>query len=155
MRDRKLQIEQQLAALQAELTMIRSKLFVTEAEALFANHPAMESFSWTQYTPYFNDGAACEFDVHRDGVEINDAEVPDRTTYVASPTETEFRYGRSMPRYVEVPNPAYDPALTAAQKAVAAFLEQFDSEQLQEMFGDHARIRVTRAGATVDEYSHD
>ena len=38
-----------------------------EAETIFKKYPDLESFAWTQYTPYFNDGDPCEFTIH--GVE--------------------------------------------------------------------------------------
>ena len=33
---------------------------------LFDKHPKLEAVSWTQYTPYFNDGDVCEFAAHTD-----------------------------------------------------------------------------------------
>lgn len=34
------------------------------AKLLFNKYPFLEEIFWTQYTPYFNDGEACEFSVH-------------------------------------------------------------------------------------------
>jgi len=31
---------------------------------VFIEHPTIQTISWTQYTPYFNDGEPCEFSVH-------------------------------------------------------------------------------------------
>jgi hypothetical protein len=36
-------------------------LFTEMVAELFAENPTLMSFSWTQYTPYFNDGEPCEF----------------------------------------------------------------------------------------------
>lgn len=41
-------------------------LFLESAKSVFENHPDLKSFSWTQYTPYFNDGDTCEFSAHTD-----------------------------------------------------------------------------------------
>lgn len=39
---------------------------------IFVGFPNIESFSWTQYTPYFNDGDECNFTVNTYGIKIND-----------------------------------------------------------------------------------
>ena len=43
---------------------LAKKEFMSGAAALFDKYPAMNNFSWRQYTPYFNDGEPCEFEVH-------------------------------------------------------------------------------------------
>ena len=52
-------IEEQKKAMVAELQTEFPKIF----EELFAKSKLIDSFSWTQYTPYFNDGETCEFHV--------------------------------------------------------------------------------------------
>lgn len=47
--------------------MLREKgqsIFEEAAKELFKNNPSLKSFSWTQYTPHFNDGDPCTFSVH-------------------------------------------------------------------------------------------
>jgi hypothetical protein len=52
----------------AQIEKIRSKtasqnqsLLKQAVKSLFAANPNLESFSWTEYTPYWNDGDACTF----------------------------------------------------------------------------------------------
>src|ERR1044072_5669755 len=45
---------------------IAQEVFNSGAKAVFADNPIIESFAWTQYTPYFNDGEPCIFSVKRD-----------------------------------------------------------------------------------------
>jgi hypothetical protein len=50
-----------IADLRAKLNdKLKATLTFGSAE-LFEEFPELESFSWTQYTPYFNDGDTCEF----------------------------------------------------------------------------------------------
>lgn len=41
-------------------------LFTEMSAELFADNPTLQGFSWTQYTPYFNDGDVCTFSAHTD-----------------------------------------------------------------------------------------
>ena len=47
------------------------KEFPTMFKELFDKSEKIESFSWTQYTPFFNDGDTCEFGVHCDDPYVN------------------------------------------------------------------------------------
>lgn len=117
--------------------------------------PAIRAFGWVQYTPYFNDGEPCVFgagtfwvatdrDPNPEDVDPWDLRVSD--------------YHPSLPPRVRlhgrrVDNDAYDPvrwqACTAASEAVSS--QEYD-RALLEMFGDHARITVTRDGITITEH---
>ena len=63
-------IEAQKKAMVEELRTEFPKLF----EELFAKSKLIDSFGWTQYTPYFNDGDTCEFGVHADDPYVNDVD---------------------------------------------------------------------------------
>jgi hypothetical protein len=41
---------------------------------LFDKHPRLESVTWVQYTPYFNDGDPCYFSVHDFDASISEPE---------------------------------------------------------------------------------
>lgn len=63
------------AAIEKTLKKKVSQLFQQQAKELFDNHSGLESFKWRQYTPYFNDGDECKFDVDRDSIGINGEEM--------------------------------------------------------------------------------
>lgn len=126
-----LELKQKLNDLRAEMTTVAKAYFQESSLALFAAHPVLKTFAWTQYTPYFNDGDPCVFGAHVDYPYVNDEEFYD---WKNAPTE--------------------DPA-TLAGRAVRDFLRAFSEPDLQEMFGDHCRVVVTREGVRVEEYSHD
>lgn len=87
--------------------------FRAACDDVFAQHPKLESFSWPQYSPFFNDGEPCEFSVHEldgmkfDGVEWNGYELGVSTYgYVQQGTKkvTRFNYRTRRDETVEEPN---------------------------------------------------
>lgn len=93
----------------------------------FERHPEIESFTWTQYTPYWNDGDICEFGAYTDYPEL--LYVEDLKEY----SEEEAR---------------------KAEEEISEFLGVFDEEHLKVFFGDHAQVRISREGVEVSDYDH-
>src|SRR4051794_19743146 len=58
------EIHQKMEAMKAELKTIGERLFKEGSQDIFDMFPELQSFSWTQYTPYFNDGDECIFRVN-------------------------------------------------------------------------------------------
>lgn len=115
-------------------------LFNEAVKDLFAEHPEMESFSWAQYTPYFNDGDECVFGVLGDDPDINGID-----GYSIEPRRV---YGKSVYE-------AEHGELVPAKQAVAELLNAAPEAMMKDVFGDHMKVTVTRDGITTDEYSHD
>lgn len=72
------ELKEKQAALRAEMLTESKRFFDEAAKEIFAKHPTVESFSWRQYTPYFNDGDECVFSVHS-YPEINGEDVSDES----------------------------------------------------------------------------
>lgn len=70
-----LDTRKQMAAAHDRRTVAAQAYFEEGCKELFARHPEMESFAWSQYTPYWNDGDVCEFGVYTGDPEINGREV--------------------------------------------------------------------------------
>jgi len=97
-------------------------------QEIFERYPAVQSFSWAQYTPYFNDGEECVFRVNNDP-KINGADEYDNESK-------------------DIPQKAY--------LEIRAMLDELPSETMKAVFGDHVEIIVSRAGEPrIEEYSHD
>lgn len=64
--------EAQLVAQEAraEASRLAKDAVNISVKALFGKYPDLISFSWTQYTPYFNDGDECVFSVYADYPEM-------------------------------------------------------------------------------------
>lgn len=123
------------AALEQANAIVK-EAFLEASNEVFKKYPNIESFSWTQYTPYFNDGEECTFSAQ--------TEYPQLT--FTDGTEIDINYGSG------------DADAEVVAKEVAAvekFLAQFDESDYKEMFGDHVRVVVSRKGVHTEEYSHD
>lgn len=58
------ELNQKIAEVQKEMREKSTGYIELAAQSVFENCPEVESIFWTQYTPYFNDGEACEFSVN-------------------------------------------------------------------------------------------
>ena len=123
------ELKKRHAELREQITEESKAAFKEMSAGIFAEFPAVERFSWTQYTPYFNDGDECTFSVNSDP-KINDVDCYD---------SDEDKKG--------IPDGAF--------KSVRKLIESIDEPAMKEMFGDHCKVIVTREGVTVEEYSHD
>lgn len=114
--------------------------------------PRVEAVRWRQYTPYFNDGDACEFHVVEFTVRIADtdgalAEWQDGFygEYNLAPFDREAKR--------RIPHPEFADIYTAwkALEPAAGHCEEF----LGESFGDHAQVTATSEGFDIEFYDHD
>lgn len=138
------------ARLQEEIKNAACDSMRVACRELFDNNPRLKSFSWKQYTPYFNDGDECTFDVH-DDIKINGLD--------------EYAHGND-----NIQNLAADrlwddetkmfkhqePDIEAKKivKGIKEIMGCFDTDDFLTMFGDHAEITVTRKGVTIEPYDH-
>jgi len=100
----------------------------------FQKHPSVETITWTQYTPYFNDGDACYFHVHE--FQINEEDDYEDDKEESEDQETE-----------EVEDTTLWDDLNE--------LEAIPEDVYEAVFGDHVRITATPEGFDVEEYDHD
>ena len=120
--------------------------FDEAARNLFAAHPDLESFGWKQFTPYFNDGDACEFWARTEYPSVNGVdgeEVTDGTGYDDA----------GNPYQKEAASPEYP-----MQQAVKQMLGAYAGDDLREFFGDHVEVVVERGDTggpkvTADDYT--
>jgi hypothetical protein len=129
---RKEQLETELGIVQKEFIKAAEVKFKEWAKDLFAKYPALEFISWTQYTPYFNDGDPCYFR-------------SSHTYYSLNSDEAE-----------EINDEGFtEEELENVQKEISEFLGIFSDDDMESLFGDHCRVTVNARGVSVDEYNHD
>jgi hypothetical protein len=140
---------EKLTALRTEIAE-KQKAILEETRGLFSGgckdifiaNPGLVSFSWTQYTPGFNDGDPCEFSTNTDYpavlFKIGDENVEfDENSGEGDPDEY----------------PEHKEAIVAAQTAVSEFLGIFGDSEYEAIFGDNVKVTVTADGkATINEY---
>lgn len=114
--------------IQTELERTAKELLASEAQRLFKKYPALTSFSWRQYTPYWIDGDACNFSAELAYPNLNGNDY-----YSAGD----------------------DPSLKEARQDIIAMLRTFDDSYLMyRLFGDHKIVKVNREGIFVETYEH-
>lgn len=112
----------------AELSKKLQTAIKEEFTKFFIANPEVDSISWSQYTPYFNDGDECVF-------RVNHFQFFDKES-------EEIRY----PRWGEEEN---------SLREFNALMRSIDDEIFKEMFGNHCEVTATREEFTVEEYEHD
>lgn len=150
--------QDEIKKLKKEMLEASNKIFTDLSKSIFEEHPKVESFSWTQYTPYFNDGETCYFSVNNDYISIN-GEPVDESDWISETKITSYgTWNRDKKVYegrVEVPNLNYDAELAKAADEIRDFLKHFDDDFFLEQFGDHAEVVVTKDGVSINDCEHD
>lgn len=138
------QIHEKMAAMKEELKTLGEKLFREGSQDIFDAFPTVKSFSWTQYTPYFNDGDECVFGVNdyfrvelEDGTELEDV------------YDSSYRNQRKIDAGEELD--LEDNLGVALSELVSGI----DNDTMKSLFGDHVRVTVNREGIDTEYYEHD
>lgn len=137
--------------------------FEAALRALF-DHEIIEAVRWVQYTPYFNDGEPCIFNVQEYGGGIKFTDTDDYVStedgqdeWLAHVGGEKFNY--NGPGYPAVQYVTIEGAHPVAGEAAKAFYKTLLSGRhdhlLQDVFGDHAEITATREKIVIGEYQHD
>lgn len=119
-------IEIQKQEMVKELQTEFPKLFAE----FFEKSNKLDSFSWDQYTPYFNDGDSCHFCVHEIS-RINDEDIYDLE---------------------EDLSPELDEIINQIQEILNSIPDEF----MEDLFGDHTTVTVKRDGTIkTEQCEHD
>jgi hypothetical protein len=128
-----------------------SKEAFTEALApFFAANPRVDSVTWTQYTPYFNDGDTCYF-------RVNEAYLVSESLAEEFPDSVED-YLEENALYVFSWRAENEPEndMTRASSALEEVWKEIPESVFETVFGDHVQVTIRRDGTVeVDEYNHD
>lgn len=125
----------------AQFTERARKIFTESLKQLFADNPNLGEVSWTQYTPYFNDGDECTFGV---------SSVEFFTAAAITATEDYRWEGGDIGHDEE----------TEDMKAVRSFIYNQD-DLMEALYGDHVQVIIQRGKepgslvVEVEEYQHD
>lgn len=159
--------------LQAEAQKKASELFSKEARTLFEQFPMVKSVTWTQYTPFFNDGEECTFrpncpasdnaygELNFNGTYEDDPECEawykkaSAEVYVNNPEYKGWRETPGVRSYVAVKNEDFDPAYKEAEDTFKEFFKQFSTDMYKSLFGDHVQCTLTVDGVETEEYEHE
>lgn len=162
----------QLKALSQERKDILKEV-TSSLKELITNNDMFREIRWTQYTPYFNDGAACEFQIGSVEVLLTKDFTEQLDSYGIKPSswyEDENTGGWLTTEHIELDNliSQFDEHLdvinfehlAAAKKILSQlskvpnFLEK-NTNAMHESFGDHAMVTISKKGIKVEAYEHD
>jgi hypothetical protein len=136
-------IKENINKLREEAKKKVESIFKTAALELFVEHPVLKSISWSQYTPYFNDGDICYFSSHHDYATIK---------FVASDESEDEDDGYDEEGFDES---SATPEQLKAGNAAETFLGNFDDDDMENLFGDHVKVIITKDGIEVEDYDHE
>lgn len=126
-------------------------LFSEGTKTLFEKNPRLGSFTWMQYTPYFNDGEPCEFAVNRDYITVEDIDGNEDDEVDFDSIQRVATTGKDWRG-----NPRGLTELELMGVEIGNFMDNFTDEEFLMMFDDHARVTVSRdGGVSVKLYDHD
>jgi len=150
-------LKKKIADAQKELKTTAKTLFKELSVAIFTDNPTLDSFGWTQYTPYWNDGDTCTFSANteyptvtilaEDGIKVRHDENYGETVWL-DPEDEEIEHDADTEKY--------DAQIEKVSGKVADFLQNFSDEDLETMFGDHQEVTVYKNGKIdTDHYDHE
>lgn len=124
-------------------------------EVIFDRYPDVESFTWAQYTPYFNDGDECIFAANSQyaSVNVNDTQIYDQP-YINDTILNMYKLIWDSDKKERITNPNYDTRFDVYYD-IEALLTDIGDDFLLRCFGDHVEITVSREGIETKEYQHD
>lgn len=128
------------------------------AKDIFDTFPCVRAIRWAQYTPYFNDGDPCYFRVREARIALNEDFMENLQ---ASERQCLYEDQDSFLGFSYRLDDHPDTSGTRMLKKIGNALEEFQgvlnnlSETMEETFGDHQQITITRNGVKTEEYNHD
>lgn len=156
-------IKQKLAALKEDYKKTAEAMFHEGVKELFELHPSLDSFGFTAYSPYFNDGEECTFSALTDYPYINgynddgssmekhfeprdgDSNIWDKVG--------KWKYSNNYKDREWIDG---DPVIDVMVKDVKEFLSSFDNDVWQDLIGNHVIVRISKDGIETEDYSdHD
>lgn len=137
---------------QAAMELIKRD-FSEILKPIFEKSKKITSFTWTQYSPYFNDSDECTFSVNIDrdwGTSINGERIDELDEENDFLSET-LGWGKD-----ERPNPNYDKNESNVLDELISVISSIPEEFMEELFGNHVEVTVYADGTNkTEEYEHD
>jgi len=156
-----LAIKEEMKRLRDEARSKVKNFFIKGMDVIFDTYSEVKSVSWTQYTPYFNDGEPCEFWCNSDDFGINGySDYDDGEEGLVNIWEdgeiSNYEWNRDENNRITTKR-YKNPGARSVKiyEAIGGFLAQLDKDDFKTMFGDHATVIVRKGEITVEEYDHD
>jgi hypothetical protein len=172
------QIKAELEAFNAKKQALVEQLrkeFPAMFKELFEQSEVIKSISWTQYSPYFNDGDKCTFSAHTDDLYVNgeycdDVDFLSPYNYGRLVTEEDVINNGLLAEKVDrswykdrqigqdglLINPDYNEKESNIYNQFVEILTSIPDEFLEDLFGNHSQVTINSDGIiSVEGYDHD
>lgn len=114
----------------------------------------INSISWTQYTPYFNDGDECVFRSNACDFGINGGLYGENHDENGTEFWRKEAYSYIHKKYM--PNDDYNENEAKIHEGLSEILGEIPDEFYEELFGNHVKITIFKDGTIdIEEYNHD
>ena len=153
------------AKLRKEFQQQAQDAFKEVVKELFEKNTGLGLVTWTQYTPYFNDGEECTFSINEayfsnatdtEDIEYGEYQGDDDTLWSTDSIVTHLTGGVSWDKETTAKVQATE---GLNLESIREFMSILNSPEMEDifrvMFGDHVKVVLTRKGIEVDEYDHD
>ena len=148
----------QIQKIKQEIIADSSGLFDEFRVYIFSKYTELNSFGWTQFTPYFNDGDVTLFSANTDYLMLN-GEYMEESKWYGETEITEWgtwdQKTKSYKGRKQHLNSDYNPKLAEAGDEIIDFLNHFDDDFYLDKFGDHAVVTVSSAELGISDFEHE
>lgn len=153
-------ILKELQEIQTETQQRLQKSIKELFSEFWVNNPGIQTVSWTQYAPYFNDGDPCVFYVNDPAftnfrLEDSDAGVRE-VVWADYENKEKNQVSFSKWNFKDIINIYKIDANSDEIESLATFLcSSLMSDVMEDTFGSDSLVIATRDGFEVEEYEHD
>lgn len=138
LRTKKRELDKQINLLRIKMKEKAADHFVKSLKPVFDKYPSLLGYSWTQYTPYWNDGDTCYFGSnYQEGEPIIEG--------IENLNDLSYEECNEMYK-------AHN--LDKIDEEIYEVLPSCSDDEMLSFFGDHCRVTITRDGIEVEEYDH-
>ena len=139
----------EFASIKKELTEKLTSRLNDEFKRCFEEYPELTLIKWSQFTPYFNDGDTCEFNIN--SFTVSNAK---NSELVNTWGEYDISKGPEPEDLILIEY------LRNSKYELIKEIEDFAQSELGEgifksVFGDHVIVTVTKDNITSEEYEHE
>ena len=149
-------IEIEIRNLKKQKMRISEEVFNEFAKSIFKDNPELESFSWFQYTPYFNED--CTFSANTDHLYLNGESIEEAEWYPVQNIVSRGIWNPDTKKYdgmIKEKNKKYNEKLSNLADKISQFLGELDDMFYLHRFGDHAQVTITKAGVEISDFDHE
>jgi hypothetical protein len=152
-------LQSKVAELNKQIREESQNLLNVEFTKVFEKYPKLNSFTWNQYTPYFNDGDECTFHVNPDSL------IPDFSDESGEDHDYEYDKGDSKwdkvsKKYIDLPVSDEKKLNNEAYDEIYSTIAAIDNDTMKAIYGDHVEVTVSKKAdgslkVATEEHEHE